>query len=143
VRARAHGVEAGHQGRHHVVQAEGAGGNGDLARVDPIGDVDVVPGQQQLERAPEPGGEVAGQGRDHQHARARVGHVLGEAPERAEGRGEHDLLPHLDRTVADARAGEAEWRLLVRGAGTLPEAERGRGLRQRQGLRAASVPVPK
>ena len=114
--------------------------SGTPAGIRPVGDVDVVLGQQRFERATEPGGEVAGQRRDHQHARPWIGHVLGEAPERAEGRGEHRLLPHLNRTAADAGVGEPERWFAVRGAGAFQELERGCRLRQGQRLRATVVP---
>ena len=70
-----------------LVQPERAVLEADVAGVVPVGDVDVVVGQQRADGVGEQGREVPGQRGDEQHARLRrraVGQVLGEAQQRAE-----------------------------------------------------------
>ena len=60
-----------------VVDAEAARLDRHVARIGPVGDVDVVVPEQRLDRAAQQRGEMARQRRDHQHARLRRVDVLG------------------------------------------------------------------
>ena len=99
------------------VEAEPAGGQRHVARVVPIGDVDVVLGQHGAHGAAQQRREMAGQRRHQQHARLRGRDVLLEVQQRAERRHLRRLLAHLDLAVADGDAVDAERRARVGQAG--------------------------
>ncbi len=84
-----------------VVEAEAAGRERRVARIVPVGDVDVVLGQHRLDGVAQQRREVAGQRRDEQHARLRAGDILGEMQQRAERRDVRRLLAHRQFLVAD------------------------------------------
>ena len=70
VRARPHRLEERDQVLDIFVEAEAAVPDADVARIGPVGDVDVVLGQQHAHRVAQQGGEVAGQRRHQQHRAA-------------------------------------------------------------------------
>ena len=111
-----HGVDV-------VVEIEAAGGQRHVARVLPVGDVDLVVGQERLDRAAQERGEVARHGRHQQQARMLRGagriDVALEMDEAAERRLPHDLLGHGHRLAVDAGAGDAEVGLGVAPRGAL------------------------
>ena len=84
-----------------VVEAKGAVGEADVARIVPVGDVDVVIGEQGLHGVAQKRGEMARQRRDDQHARLLDGDVLLEAQEGREGRHQRRLFRHLGFFIAD------------------------------------------
>ncbi len=79
---------------HIFVKAEAALHQRDIARIDPVGDIDVVVGQQGAHRAAQERGEVAGHRRDHQHARLFRCAIFRKMQQRAERRGKRDILDH-------------------------------------------------
>jgi len=76
------------------VKAEAALHQRDIAGVGPVGDIDVVVGQQGAHRAAQERGEVAGHWRDHQHARLFRRAFFCKMQQRAERRGKRDVLDH-------------------------------------------------
>ena len=78
-----------------------------VARIVPIGDVDVVFGQHGAHGGAQQRGEMAGQRRDQQHARLRLVDVLLEMQQRAERRHIGGLLGHRHLAVADHDAVDA------------------------------------
>ena len=84
-----------------VVEPEGTGFERHVARVVPVGDVDVVVRQQRANGVAQQRGEVARQRRHDQHARLRDVDVLLEPQQGAERQRQHRLLGHLDLAVTD------------------------------------------
>ena len=110
------GAELAHERGHQidmVVEVEAAIEQRHVARVDPVGDVDIVIGQQGLDRAAQQRGEMAGQRRHHQHARLLDGGVLAEMQQRAEGVAQQRHFADGDRAIAHHGAADAEIRPLV------------------------------
>jgi hypothetical protein len=101
VRARADLVEEGDEVVGVVLQPEAAGMERNVARVMPVGDVDVVILQQRLHGAAQQRGEMAGHRRHQQHARLLGPVLLPEMQERAERGGEGDFLGDLQFLIAD------------------------------------------
>ena len=97
-----------------VVDAELALRQRHLARIYPVGDVDVVVAQQRFDRVAQERREMARQRRHHQDAGLGAVDVLGEAQQLAEGQVERDLLGDRHIAVADAHAGDAELRARMR-----------------------------
>ncbi len=107
-----------------VVEVEAARLERHLAGVDPVGDRDVVAGQQRRHGVAQQRGVVAGHRRDHEHARlvrrgARA--ELAEAAELGEGPRGDDLLAHLDALARDLDMADAELRLAVGARGALED----------------------
>ena len=129
-----------------VVQVERAGGRGDHARVGPVGDVDLVVGQQGAHGVAQQGGVVAGQRRDDQHGRivlevAQLVFVVGEALEAqqaAERLVQRDTLHHRHRDAVHFDLMDAEFRLLVLLAEPVHQFECGGGA---LGTRQAAQPA--
>ena len=84
------------------VEAEAAVGEAGLARIVPVGDVDVVLGQEHFHRVAQKRREMAGHRRDEQHARLHLRDVFLEMQEGAERRGERRLFGDRGLLVADA-----------------------------------------
>ena len=94
-----------------VVEVEIALGQRHLARVDPVGDVHVVVGQQRLDRAAEQGGEMAAHGRHDQNLGVAPRRVPAEMQELPEWLAQQDLFVDRDGFVADLRRVQPEGRL--------------------------------
>ena len=99
------------------VEAEPARGQRHVARIVPIGDVDIVVGQHGAHGRPQQCREVAGERRHHEDARLRRRDVLLEVQERAERRHMRRFLAHFDLAIADGDAVDGEWRTCVGQAG--------------------------
>ncbi len=110
-----------------VLEVEWAGAQGHVPRVVPVGEVDVVIGEQRLYGPAEQRGEVARQGGHHQHLRLARRLGLAEAQQRAEGRAGEFLLDHLDIHAIDRDAGDAVVGPLVGHAEAGEQLERRRG----------------
>ena len=102
------------QERHHVrnvvFQIEGAAGQRHRARVEPIGDVDVVLGQQRLDRAAQKRGVMTRHWRDNEN---RWMHLIGrtfEMDESAKRLGEHRDFPDRHSVTVDRGDGKAKSR---------------------------------
>ncbi|MNF01419.1 hypothetical protein D3C80_2004060 [compost metagenome] len=63
---------------HEFIEAEAPGYQRDIARIVPVGDIDVVVGQHGLRRAAQQRGKVAGHRRHQQHARLAADAVAAE-----------------------------------------------------------------
>ncbi len=89
-----------------AVEVEVAVGEADVARVVPVGDPDVLLGEERLHRAAQQGGEVAGERRDEQHLgcgrQATTVGLLGEVQQRAERLHVGGFLAHRDVAASDA-----------------------------------------
>jgi len=96
-----------------VVEAEAAVAEIDVARVVPVGDVDVVLGQHGAHCVTQQGREVARERRHQQHARPRRLDVLLEMQQRAERRDSLAHLAHRYLAVADRHPVDAERRAYV------------------------------
>ena len=99
--------EADHQ-LDEIVEIEPAVKQRHVARVLPVGQVDVVIGQQGLDGAAQQGRKMPGERRHHQHRRLLAGPILAEMDEVAERMRSDGLLldgdfPALDRDRADAK----------------------------------------
>ena len=112
---------------HHqvdvVVEIEPACRQRHVARVLPIGDVDVVVGQKRLDRAAQQRCKVAGHGRHEQQARMgsrtpRIDAAL-EVHQPARGMLPDNLLGDSHRHAVDNRVGDAECRLGIAAGGAL------------------------
>ena len=82
------------------VESEAARGQRHVARVVPVGDVDVVVGEHRLDGVAQERGEVSRHRRDDQHARAGFRHVLPEiaATSRRASRGRSPRAPRRRRS---------------------------------------------
>ena len=116
VRAGAELLEEADQVVDVVVEAELALREADVARVVPVGDVDVVVGQQRSHRVAQQRGEVPGERRHDQHAGLARGDILLEIQHRAEGQRERRDLADRDLAVADHDGMDAVGGALVRQA---------------------------
>jgi len=104
-----------------VVQVEAALENGHVARIDPVGDVDIVVGEKGAHRPAKQRGVVAGQGRDHEHRRgvgrsARLDQAFGiaaEAPQFHPRRAPDRLAPHGHRPAVHHHLVDVPGRLEV------------------------------
>ena len=150
VRARPHRLEEPDDVVDVVVEAEGAVGERDVAGIVPVGDVDVVVGEQRPDRVAQQRGEMAGQRRDDQHARLRALDVLAEAQQRAERRLQDASSRHGDLAVADRDRPDAVGRAVVGQAGAREQLAGRRGVAQASGWPFAlapsietSVPAPR
>ena len=110
VRTRPHDAEKVDDVTDIFVQTEPAGGERHLARVVPVGDVDVVVDQHRLHGVAQERGEVARHRRDDQHARSRVRHVLPEPQQRSERRRMDGFLVDRDVDFAHLDAVDAKRR---------------------------------
>ncbi len=108
VRARPHRLQELDQLEHVLVEAEAARGERHVARVVPVGDVDVVVGEQRAHRGAQQRREVPRQRRDDEHARRRGRAFLAKAQQRAERPLEDDLLLHRVLAVRRLDAPDAE-----------------------------------
>ncbi len=90
-----------------AVEAEAAGGERHVARVVPVGDVDIVFGQHGAHGRAQQRGEMARQRRDQQDARLRLVDVLLEMQQRAERRHVGRFLPYRHLAIAHRDAGNA------------------------------------
>ncbi|MNM98889.1 hypothetical protein D3C81_1114320 [compost metagenome] len=88
-----HDMRAGAEVSHELLEVvdiiakvEAAGAERDQARIGPVGDVDIMPGQQCFDRRAQQRGVVARERRHQQHAGTGAWHVLGEMQQPAEGR---------------------------------------------------------
>src|SRR5262249_53240354 len=100
VRTRAELAEKIDQMSGVVVETEAAGAQGNIARIVPVGDVDVVVLQQRLHGAAEQGGEMAGHRRNQEQPRLLRRVFLLETQERAEWRRVSYFLGHPKLAVA-------------------------------------------
>ncbi len=90
------------------IEAEAAVPDRHVARIGPVGDVDVVIGQQHAHRVAQQRREMAAERCHQQHLGLDGCTFLDEAQQRAERRGQHLLLVHGNDLVADFRFGNAE-----------------------------------
>ena len=86
MRARPHRLEKAHDVADIFVEAEAPFRDRYVARIVPVGDVDVVLGQHGAHGGAQQCGEMSGQRRDQQHARLRLVDVLLEMQQRGERR---------------------------------------------------------
>ena len=93
-----------------VIDAERARFQRHVARVRPVGKIDVVIDEHRADGAGEQRREVPRQRRHDQDARLWRVDILGEVEELAEGQVERDLLRHGDIAIADADAVDVERR---------------------------------
>ena len=100
-----------------VVEAEGTGFERNVAGIVPIGDVDVVVGEQGAHRIAQQRREVARQRRHDKNARLLDVDVLFEPQERPEGQRQDRLFGDLDLAVADHDGRDAVFGAGVRQAG--------------------------
>jgi glutathione S-transferase len=84
-----------------------------VARIVPVGDIDVVILQQRFHRAAQQRRKVAGHWRHQQHARLRRRICLAEMQQRAERRREHDFLGHLQFLISNQHLVDAVSRARV------------------------------
>ena len=84
-----------------IVEAEAPGRNRRIARIVPVGDVDVMLGQHGFDGVAQQRREVTRERRDQEHARLLGDHVLGEMQERAEWRDVRGFLAHRHLLVRD------------------------------------------
>ncbi len=104
-----------------IVEREGAAIGRDVARVDPVGDVDLVGRQQRAHRVAQQRRVVAGERRDDQDRRfllqlgddLRLVAVALEAEQPAEGLVQHRLFDDGHLGAVDGDLGDAEGRLVV------------------------------
>ncbi len=115
--APAEGAQEGDQVLHKLVEAESPGQQRDIARVVPVGNVDVMVGQHSLHGPAQQGGEVAGHRGNQQHARLAADAVAAEMQQRAEWRTRHDFLGNLHRQPVDDYAVNTECGPVVGQAG--------------------------
>ena len=85
-----------------ILEAEDAGGKGDVARIMPIGNANIVIGEQRLDRLAQEGCEVPRKRGHHQHARLSLLNVFLEMQQRPERRGGERFLGHGGIAIADA-----------------------------------------
>ncbi len=110
MRAGAHDFEKRDDVVDEVVETETAVAQADVARIVPIGDVDVVLGQHRAHGAAQQGREMARHRRHQQHPRLRRLHVLFKAQQGAERRAVDLDLAHRDRPVGDLDMVDAKGR---------------------------------
>ena len=112
-----------------VVKVEGGGGERHHPRIHPVGDVDLVIGQERLDRAAQQRGVVARHRRHHEHFRPgalmRLQRAL-EIDQLAEGAFPHHPLVDRDPLAADQGGVETEERLAVAARGPLEQFAGGR-----------------
>jgi hypothetical protein len=118
------GADVADEGAHRVdvvIEREGAGILGHHARVDPVGDVDLVVLQQGAHGVAQQRGVMAGERRHHQHDGVVLqvfhhGRLVGialEAQQPAEGRGKLALLDDRHGVAVRNHLADAELGLLV------------------------------
>ena len=100
-------LEEADEVRGVVVEGERAVAQRNVAGVVPVGNIDVMFGQQSLDRGAEQRREVTRQRRDQQNARRRLVDVFLEMAQRREGRNVCVFLGHRDFAVADHDALDA------------------------------------
>ena len=96
-----------------VVQIEPARRERDEAGIDPVGEVEVVIGQEPLDGVAQERCVVARERSDHQHLRVAAARVALEVDQIAERRAQADHFPHRDGTAVDPGRLEPEGRLRV------------------------------
>ncbi len=114
VRAGPHMLQPSDQIVDIVVEIEIAVRKGDVPRVGPVGDVDVVIGQQPCDRATQERGEMAGHRRDHQQLGVAFAALAHEMTELAEGLARLDRLADRHFLAVDHRRRQIEGRLSTR-----------------------------
>ncbi len=102
--------------RDVVVEAEPAVRERDVARIVPVGDVDVMLGQERTHRRAQERREMARERRDQEDARLCRVDVLAEPQQRGERRGVGGLFEHRDLAVSHRHGIDAEGRPGVREA---------------------------
>ncbi|MGX1148954.1 hypothetical protein AB7M15_004776 [Bradyrhizobium ottawaense] len=126
VRARAELSEEIDQMLGVVVEPEAALAARDVARIVPVGDVDVVVLQQRLHGAAQQRCEMAGHRRHQQHARLLRHAVLPEVQQRAERCRVGDLLGDGDFAIAHHDAVDAVGRAMIGEGGARDQLQRRR-----------------
>ncbi len=120
-----------------VVEVEGALHQRHHARVDPVGDIDIVAREHGLDRAAQQRGEMARHRRHDQHL-GRIGavtfrHVPAEMDELTERFVPDHFLMDTDALSANHRVGQAEFRLSITARRAFEQlATRGHGSPQRR-----------
>ena len=117
-------VEEGDQMVGVVLEPEAAGMKRNVARVMPVGDVDIVVLQQRLHGAAQQGGEMAGHRRHQQQPWLLRRILLLEVQERAERGGEGDFLGYLQLLIADQYPVDAVGRPMIGEGGARDQFER-------------------
>ncbi len=100
-----------------IVEIEPAVEQRNVARVDPVGQIDVVIGEQGFDGAAQQGREMPGKRRHDQHGRLVAGRILAEMQQVAERVRGDDLLADRDLLAVDRYRSDAEIRPLMRHAG--------------------------
>src|SRR5271166_4950856 len=100
-----------------VVETEPAVKERYVSRVYPVGDEDVMVGQQRLDGAPQQGREVARERRDDQDGRPYAGGILAEVEQVAKRIGGDDLLVDGNLLATDRDGADAEIGPTMRHAG--------------------------
>ena len=100
-----------------IVEAEAAVPHRHVARVDPVGQVDVVVRQGRGDGAAQQSREMTRKRRHHQQLRLVERGVLAEMNEAAERVTGDGLLDHRDIGAVDRHPIDAEWRPLMRHPG--------------------------
>ncbi len=111
--ARPDGLEKFHDVLDVFVEAEPALRARDVARIVPVGDEDVVIGEQRLHGGAQQRREMSRQRRHQEHAGLRGIDVLLEMQERSERSDARRLLMHRDFLVSHHHAVDAEGRPVV------------------------------
>ncbi len=134
-----------------VVEAERAGRKRRVARIVPVGDVDVVLRQHRLDGVAQERREVARERRDQQHARLRGADVLGETQQRAERCRVHRFLDDRQFLVADrdgvdpegrAHVGQPRARNQLVGGREVLDAGPGHAVHRRERVQCGTGPGP-
>ena len=107
-----------------ILQPEAAGMKRNVARIVPVGDVDVVVLQQRLHGAAQQGREMAGHRRHQQQPRLLGRILLLEMQQRAERGGEGDFLGYLELLIADQYPVDAIGRPVIGEGGARDQFER-------------------
>ena len=141
MRARPHDLEEADQVADIFVEAEAAVLGRNVARIVPVGDVDVMFGEHGAHGGAQQRGEMAGQRRDQQHARLRLVDVLLEMQQRAERRHVGRFLGHRHLAVAHHDAVDAVRRPLMGEPGARDQLIGGGEIAERRRPRRAVEPL--
>jgi hypothetical protein len=98
---------------HVLVETEGTRGDGDVARIDPVGDPHVVVGEQAPYRLAQQRRVVAGERREDEHARLLRGALAHEVQQAAKGLFRLVDLAHAQLALAHPNPVDAERRPVV------------------------------
>ena len=110
MRARSDLLEKLDQVRGVAVETERAVGQRHVARIVPVGNIDVMLGEHRAHRGAQQSREMARQRRDQQNARLLLFDVLLEMPQGGKRRHQSRLFGHRDFAVADHDAVDAVFR---------------------------------